>query len=52
VLNRRTVREAVESRRLTPVMFELGARPHPPQFATAHVEPHFRIGLEALLRGL
>ncbi|HEX2293935.1 MAG TPA: tetratricopeptide repeat protein [Actinomycetota bacterium] len=28
---RRAVREAVESLRLTPVMFELGARPHPPR---------------------
>jgi hypothetical protein len=28
---RRAVREAIESLRLTPVMFELGARPHPPR---------------------
>jgi len=28
---RRTVREAIESLRLTPVMFEQGARPHPPR---------------------
>ena len=28
---RRAVREAVEAFKLTPVMFELGARPHPPQ---------------------
>lgn len=28
---RAVVREAVEALRLTPVMFELGARPHPPQ---------------------
>ena len=28
---RRTVRAAIESLRLTPVMFELGARPHPPR---------------------
>ena len=28
---RTAVREAVEQLRLTPVMFELGARPHPPQ---------------------
>jgi hypothetical protein len=27
----RAVREAIESLRLTPVMFELGARPHPPR---------------------
>jgi predicted ATPase len=28
---RQAVREAVESMRMTPVMFELGARPHPPR---------------------
>ena len=28
---RRAVREAIEGLRLTPVMFELGARPHPPR---------------------
>ncbi len=28
---REAVREAIESLRLTPVMFELGARPHPPR---------------------
>src|ERR687894_3199626 len=28
---RRAVRRAVEGLRLTPVMFELGARPHPPR---------------------
>jgi hypothetical protein len=28
---RRAVREAIESLRLTPVMFELGARAHPPR---------------------
>ena len=28
---RRAAREAIESLRLTPVMFELGARPHPPR---------------------
>ena len=28
---RRAVRQAIESLRLTPVMFELGARPHPPR---------------------
>jgi hypothetical protein len=28
---RHVVREAVESLRLTPVMFELGARPYPPR---------------------
>ncbi|MDQ3958555.1 MAG: DUF4062 domain-containing protein [Actinomycetota bacterium] len=28
---RRAAREAVESIRMTPVMFELGARPHPPR---------------------
>jgi hypothetical protein len=28
---RRAVREAIESLHLTPVMFELGARPHPPR---------------------
>src|SRR5262245_51472 len=28
---RRAAREAIESLRLVPVMFELGARPHPPQ---------------------
>jgi hypothetical protein len=28
---RRAVREAIESLRLTPVMFELGAQPHPPR---------------------
>ncbi|MDQ3953830.1 MAG: DUF4062 domain-containing protein, partial [Actinomycetota bacterium] len=28
---RRAAREAVESLRMTPVMFELGARPHPPR---------------------
>jgi hypothetical protein len=28
---RRAVREAIESLRLTPVMFELGARPYPPR---------------------
>jgi predicted ATPase len=28
---RRAVREAIERLRLTPVMFELGARPHPPR---------------------
>ncbi len=28
---RRAVREAIESLRLSPVMFELGARPHPPR---------------------
>ena len=28
---RRVVREAIESLRMTPVMFELGARPHPPR---------------------
>jgi predicted ATPase len=28
---RRAVQEAIESLRLTPVMFELGARPHPPR---------------------
>jgi predicted ATPase len=28
---RHAVREAIESLRLTPVMFELGARPHPPR---------------------
>ena len=28
---RRAVGEAIESLRLTPVMFELGARPHPPR---------------------
>src|SRR5215211_240443 len=28
---RRAVREAIETLRLTPVMFELGARPHPPR---------------------
>lgn len=29
--DRRVVREAIESMRLTPVMFEQGARPHPPR---------------------
>ena len=29
--DRRAVREAIESLRLTPVMFEQGARPHPPR---------------------
>ena len=29
--DRRVVREAIESLRLTPVMFESGARPHPPR---------------------
>jgi Domain of unknown function (DUF4062) len=28
---RRAAREAVAARRLTPVLFELGARPHPPR---------------------
>jgi hypothetical protein len=28
---RAVVRQAIEALRLTPVMFELGARPHPPQ---------------------
>ena len=28
---RQAVRAAIESLRLTPVMFELGARPHPPR---------------------
>ena len=28
---RQAVREAIESMRMTPVMFELGARPHPPR---------------------
>jgi predicted ATPase len=31
VPERRAVREAIESLRLSPVMFELGARPHPPR---------------------
>jgi predicted ATPase len=30
-VERRAVRAAIESLRLTPVMFELGARPHPPR---------------------
>lgn len=30
-VDRRSAREAVEQLRLTPVMFELGARPHPPR---------------------
>jgi predicted ATPase len=29
--DRQAVREAIESLRMTPVMFELGARPHPPR---------------------
>jgi hypothetical protein len=36
---RAVVRQAIEALRLTPVMFELGARPHPPQDVyRAHLE--------------
>jgi AcrR family transcriptional regulator len=57
VLARSQFREQVSpARALTPVHTEpdryrlIAANRE--QFATAHVEPHFRIGLEALLRGL
>ena len=39
VAERRAVREAIESLHLTPVIFELGARPHPPRaLYRAHLE--------------
>jgi AcrR family transcriptional regulator len=57
VLARSQFREQVSpARRLGPLVAEPARYPfvaaNRRQFATAHVEPHFRIGLEALLRGL
>jgi predicted ATPase len=44
---RRVVRDAVEQLRLTPVMFELGARPHPPRelYRAYLAQSHVFLGL-------
>ena len=36
---RRAVSRAISALRLTPVMFELGARPHPPQDCLLYTSP-------------
>jgi hypothetical protein len=43
---RAAAREAIERLQLTPVLFELGARPHPPRALRAHLEhSHVFVGL-------
>ncbi len=44
---RRAVREAIEQLRLTPVMFELGARPHPPRelYRSYLAQSHVFVGI-------
>ena len=55
---RGAVHDAIEGLQLTPVMFELGARPHSPETSTGpfahradHRDPHHRCGIDGVRPG-